>query len=131
MAAGAGADDERIPMMAHLIDLGYDVDATDDVRKHLAIRTPLHYAIRVQSLAKVNFLLQKGADSHKPVGLSVFPFKMAERMGKDRFVSLLKQLPKFGGIRANSATEGWDCLGPHCFWPILDLHKENLMMRFA
>ena len=89
-AAGSGMDDERIPMMAHLIELGYDVNATDEMRKNCMIGTPLHYAIRAQSLAKVKFLLQRGADPHKPVGLAGSPFKMAERMGMDQFVGLLK-----------------------------------------
>lgn len=92
-AAGTGMDEERIPMMAHLIEAGYDVNATDEVKKNRTIGTPLHYAIRAQSLAKVKFLLERGADPHKPVGLAGSPFKMAERMGTDQFVSLLKQYP--------------------------------------
>lgn len=31
-AAGSDTDGERIPMMAHLIEAGYDVNATDEVR---------------------------------------------------------------------------------------------------
>lgn len=89
-AAGTGLDDERIPMMAHLIEAGYDVNATDEVRGNGKIGTPLHYAIMAHSLAKVKFLLQRGADPHKPVGLAGSPFKMAERMGMDQLVALLK-----------------------------------------
>ncbi|KAL9130925.1 MAG: hypothetical protein Q9217_001028, partial [Psora testacea] len=51
-AAGAANDDERLPMMAHLIELGYDVNAIDEVKGYQAIGTPLHYAIRAQSLTK-------------------------------------------------------------------------------
>ena len=83
-------DDERIPMMAYLIEAGYDVNATDEVKKFGAIGTPLQYAIMAQSLAKVKFLLQRGADPYKPVGRAGSPFKMAERMGMDQFVNLLK-----------------------------------------
>lgn len=90
-AAGTGMDDERIPMMAYLIEAGYDVNATDEVKKFRSIGTPLHYAIRAQSLTKVKFLLERGADPHKPVGLSGSPFKMAECMGLDEFVCLLKR----------------------------------------
>lgn len=91
MAAGRGADDERIPMMAHLIELGYDVNADDKVRKNHAIGTPLQYAVMAGSLAKVEFLLQKGADPHKPVGRCGSPFIMAERMEMDQIVGLMKQ----------------------------------------
>ncbi len=80
-------------MMIHLIGLGYDVNATDKVRTHYAIGIPLHYAIRAHSLAKVKFGLEKGADPHKPVGLCGSPFKMAERLGMNQFVDLLKQYP--------------------------------------
>ncbi len=90
-AAGTGMDDERIPMMVHLIESGYDVNATDEVRGYRKIGTPLHYAIQAQSLAKVEFLLQRGADPHKHVGLAGSPFKMAEGMGMEQFVSLLKR----------------------------------------
>lgn len=93
MAAGAGMDDERIPMMAHLIDLGYDVNATDEPRGHRAIGTPLHYALSAKSLAKVKFLLQRGADPNKPVGLAGSAFNLAERTGMDKCVILMKQIP--------------------------------------
>ena len=89
-AAGTGMDAERIPMMAHLIEIGYDVNATDEVRGRRAIGTPLQYAIDARSLAKVKFLLLRGADPHKPVGLAGSPFQMAERMGLDQFVDVLK-----------------------------------------
>lgn len=91
MAAGSGAGDERIPMMAHLIELGYEVNATDEVRKNHAIGTPLQYAVTAKSLTKVEFLLQKGADPHKPVGRCGSAFGMAERMGMDQFVGLMKR----------------------------------------
>lgn len=78
-------------MMAHLIELDYDVNATDEVRKNHAIGTPLQYAVTAKSFAKVEFLLRKGADPHKPVGRGGSPFKMAERMGMDQFVGLMKR----------------------------------------
>ena len=90
-AAGTGTDDERILMMAYLIGAGYDVNATDEARGNRRVGTPLHYAIRAQSLAKMIFLLQRGADPHKPGGRAGSPFKMAECMGMEQFVSLLKR----------------------------------------
>ncbi len=90
-AADTGMDDERISIMAHLIEAGYDVSAIDEVKQDRMLGTPLHYAINAQSLAKVDFLLQRGADPHKPVGVAGSPFKMAERMEMDQFVSLLKR----------------------------------------
>lgn len=77
-------------MMAHLVELGYDVNATDEVKRNHAIGTPLHYAIRAGSLAKARYLLQSGADPHRPVGLAGSPFKMAERMGLNDFVHLFE-----------------------------------------
>ena len=83
-------DDERIPMMAHLTMMSM---LPMRYRRIARFDTPLNYAIRAQSLAKVKFLLEKGADPHKPVGLAGFPLKMAERMGLEEFVSLLKRHP--------------------------------------
>ncbi|KAL9611324.1 MAG: hypothetical protein Q9167_004007 [Letrouitia subvulpina] len=91
IAAGSGAGDERVPMMAHLIELGYDVNATDDVRGNHAIGTPLQYAVTAKSLAKVEFLLRNGADPHKPVGNGGSAFILAERMGLEQYVGLMKQ----------------------------------------
>ncbi|KAL8731410.1 MAG: hypothetical protein Q9181_004311 [Wetmoreana brouardii] len=90
-AADSGAGDERIPITAHLIGLGYDVNAANEVRKNHAIGTPLHYAVTAKSLAKVEFLLQKGVDPHKPVGRCGSAFKMAECLGMDHFVGLMKR----------------------------------------
>lgn len=91
MAAGSGTEDERVPMMAHLIELGYDVNATDEIRGNHAIGTPLQYAVMAKSLAKVEFLLRNGADPHKPVGRGGSAFILAERMGLNQFVGLMKQ----------------------------------------
>lgn len=88
-AAGTGIIDERIPMIALLTEAGYDINATDEVRKNRMIGTPLHYATRAQTLVKEKLLLQRGADPHKPIGLAGSPFNMAERMGMDQFVGLL------------------------------------------
>ena len=91
-AAGSGAGDERVPIMAHLIALGYDANATDDIRKNHALGTPLHYAISARSLAKVEFLLQHGADPHKPVGRSGSAYLMAKCMGLDEIADLMNWL---------------------------------------
>ena len=94
MAAGSGQDDERLPMMAHLIHLGYDFNADDEARGNRRIGTPLHYALMAKSLAKTNFLLQKGADPHKPVGRCGSAFKMAELLGMDDLIILMQQYPE-------------------------------------
>lgn len=90
-AAGSAAEDDRIPMMAHLIELGYDVNVTDQGRGDHKIGTPLQYAIMAKSFARVEFLLHEGADPHKAVGRCGSAFKMAERMGMDQIVDLMKR----------------------------------------
>ncbi|KAL8753143.1 MAG: hypothetical protein Q9184_005510 [Pyrenodesmia sp. 2 TL-2023] len=95
IAAGAGEDGERIPMMTHLIDIGYDINGTDDGKHPCGHGTPLHYALRAQSLEKVEFLLQKGADPYRPHDGCGTPFTwaegMARSMARGEFVTLLKQ----------------------------------------
>lgn len=95
IAAGAGRDGERIPMMTHLIDIGYDINGTDDGKHPCGHGTPLHYALQAQSLQKVEFLLQRGADPYRLYKGCGTPFSVAESMarslGRGEFVSLLKQ----------------------------------------
>lgn len=92
MAAGAGVSDERIPMMTHLVALGFDVNGSDVVRGHYAIGTPLHYAISAGSVEKIKFLLGKGADPHNPAGLAGSPYKMAESSASEDIIALFKTL---------------------------------------
>ena len=65
-AAGCRSDISRVPMMAHLIELGFDVNATDeDASTWNRIGTPLPHATRAQNTGHVKFLLENGADPHK------------------------------------------------------------------
>lgn len=91
MAAGAGSSGERIPMMIHLVNLGFDVNGSDEIRGRYAIGTPLQYAIKAGSIEKVKYLLQNGADPHKSIGLAGSPYKMAERTASKEIFELLKQ----------------------------------------
>ena len=77
-------------MMSYLIEAGYDVNATDDIRGRRSIGTPLQHAISAKSPTKVKFLLQRGANSRKPGGLAGSPLEMAERMGTAEILDLMK-----------------------------------------
>lgn len=87
-AANAGKNDERLPMMTHLIDLDFNVNATDEMKRNSAIETPLHYVIKAGSIVKAKYLLHNGADPHNSVGLAGCSFKMAQVMGLNDFVEL-------------------------------------------
>jgi ankyrin repeat protein len=54
-------DSERIPMMAHLLELGVDVNGLDAVRR---LGTPLHHAVHACKIERARFLLERGADPH-------------------------------------------------------------------
>lgn len=92
MAPGAGVSVERIPIMTHLIALGFDVNGSDEVRGYFAIGTPLHYAIRAGSVEKIKFQLGKGSDPHNPTGLAGSPYKIAERSASEDIIALFKTL---------------------------------------
>lgn len=89
MAAGACVSD-RIPMMAHLVELGFDVNGSDEARGRYAIGTPLQHAIRAGSVENVKFLLEQGADPHKTIGLAGSPFNLAERSASKGLFELVK-----------------------------------------
>ena len=64
-AAGSSRTDlERISMMTHLIDLGFDANELDDIAGAYKRGTPLHYAVRSKKLESIRFLLERGADPH-------------------------------------------------------------------
>lgn len=87
-AAGSGPSGERIPMMAHLVSLGFDVNESDEGRRQHRIGTPLQWAIDVKSIEKVKFLMENGADPHKPVGRGGSPYKMAQVLALNEIVEL-------------------------------------------
>lgn len=82
---------DRIAMMSHLLEIGYDINAIDEGRHPCNIGTPLHYALWGKLFENVRFLLQRGADPHKCGGLCGSAFTMAERTCRDEFISLMKQ----------------------------------------
>ncbi|KAJ5624452.1 hypothetical protein N7510_000761 [Penicillium lagena] len=76
-------DEDRIPMMARLLELGVDIDGLDDIRGPLKIGTPLHCAARFGHTKRVQYLLGHGADPY--------------RKGLD---SLLREAEPFGEVSA-------------------------------
>jgi hypothetical protein len=63
----------RIPVLQHLLDLGYDPNASD--AKHWGPRSfgpPLHWAVHAMSVENARFLLEKGADpwARNPIGFN-------------------------------------------------------------
>ena len=89
-AASVPDREERIiPMMIHLIDLGFDINGTDDhTKKHPCWGTPLVYAVRSNAVGNVKFLLSKGADPLKPENLT--PLELAKRMEFPEIVAILE-----------------------------------------
>ncbi|MCJ1379688.1 hypothetical protein MMC17_002790 [Xylographa soralifera] len=90
-AAEVAADAEAVvPMLQHLLSLGVDVNASDHVKGHAGLGTPLHYAIRAGRLAAVGFLVEHGADlavrnsHHKTV------VEEAQSWGHTQIVELLE-----------------------------------------
>ena len=76
-------------MMAHLIDIGFDVNGSDDYTKqHPCWGTPLVYAVRSNAIGNIRFLLSKGADPLKPVDLT--PLELAKRMESTEIVTMLE-----------------------------------------
>ncbi|KAL8673194.1 MAG: hypothetical protein Q9168_002386 [Polycauliona sp. 1 TL-2023] len=92
-AAACGELGGRIPMMTHLIDLGYDVNAPDDNRQPWNVRrgTPLQYAVLAKSVLHVQFLLRHGADPHKPGGSAGSAYGMAVGWGLKDILGLFEQ----------------------------------------
>ena len=81
-AALVHEDAERIPMMAHLLKLGVDVNAQDYLKHGSYGRgTALHWAIWHYNPEKVRFLLDNGADPHIENLFGLSPLKQVELRG--------------------------------------------------
>ena len=89
-AASVPDKGERIlSMMAHLINLGFDVNGTDEYTKqHPCWGTPLVYAVRSNAIENVKFLLSKGANPLKPEDWT--PLELARQMKHTEIIALLE-----------------------------------------
>ena len=86
----AGMGDERIPMMAHLIELGVDVNSLDSARVRFRYGTPLHCAVQGQQCGTVRFLLENWADPNMKDEYGVTPIEAAKKKGNQELIALLE-----------------------------------------
>jgi len=89
MHDAAGSGDERISMMAHLIELGVDVNGLDSARVRFRHGTPLHCAVGELNFGTVRFLLNNGADPNVEDVYGVTPIEAAQKMGNQEIITLL------------------------------------------
>jgi ankyrin repeat protein len=89
-AAGNSAAGDSIPMMAHLLELGVDVNGSDKLRGAYQRGTPLHHAVNSGCIENVRFLLEKGADPHIRGPWGTTPIEEAERFSSPQVVQLLR-----------------------------------------
>ena len=88
-AASVDNNERIIPMMAHLLDLGFDINQTDyHVKPYYPGGTPLFYAVRSSAIGNVKFLLLKGADPLK--GERMSSLELAKRTESTEIVALLE-----------------------------------------
>ncbi len=83
--------DDRIPMMAHLMKIGVDVNSSDVARIRYRHGTPLHCAVKSQNIETIRFLLENGADLHIGNVSGDTPITLAERAGNKEIITLLKE----------------------------------------
>ena len=79
---------ERFPMMAHLLDLGVDINGTDFARR---LATPLHHAVHAFKIERARFLLERGADPHIKNYYGHSALEIARINERSEFVELFSQ----------------------------------------
>lgn len=82
--------DGRIPMMAHLINLGVDVNSLDSARVRYRRGTPLHGAVCGRQPAAVRFLLENGADPQVADVWGVTPIEVARKSENEEMIAMLE-----------------------------------------
>jgi hypothetical protein len=80
-AGGSNEDVEHVPVIQHLLELGVDINGTDDVLGSHGVGTTLHWAIRSTKLEIARFLLEKGADSQKVNRFGKLPIQIENAHG--------------------------------------------------
>lgn len=84
-------DCERIAMMAHLLQLGVDINGTDESRGMAAFGTPLHHAVRWARMDAVRFLLMRGADVEaKVLRGKATALDLARQTGKEELIAMVE-----------------------------------------
>jgi len=91
-AASSRTDIERSSMMAHLLELGFDVNGLDNVLGPYRYGTPLHYAIRMKNIGSVRFLLEKGANPDLKNQWGVTAAEEAKRMRLSEITELFRNV---------------------------------------
>lgn len=93
----AGTGDERIPMMAHLIELGVDVNGLDTARVRYRSGTPLHCAVGGRHIGILRLLLENGADPNIEDVHGLTPIEAAKKKsGNQEIITLLEKAPTLG-----------------------------------
>lgn len=89
-ASTSKADDESLAMMGYLLQLGVDIDGSDEGRGLRALGTPLHYAIRGRMIERVRFLLMKGSNVKTAGRGGLMPLTLAVQTGKEELIALVE-----------------------------------------
>ncbi|KAL9069662.1 MAG: hypothetical protein Q9161_005362 [Pseudevernia consocians] len=84
------ADDESILMMEYLLQLGVDIDGSDEVRGIRALGTPLHYAIRGRMIERVKFLLMKGSNMKVAGRDGLTVLELAKQTKEEEMITLVE-----------------------------------------
>ena len=90
-ASVSKADHESIAMMEYLLQLGVNIDGSDESRGFMALGTPLHYAVRDRLMERVRFLLMKGSDVKIAGRGGVTVMKLAKGTGNEELVALIEK----------------------------------------
>lgn len=83
-------ENDRIPMMEHLLRLGVDINGSDENKRRWAVGTPLHCAINTGAADNVRFLLTRGADVHAKSRRGLQALALAKDLKREEIINLVK-----------------------------------------
>lgn len=89
-ASTSKSDGESIPLMEYLLELGVDINGSDEARGFAALGTPLLYAIRERMIQRVEFLLSKRADVRVTGRGGVTALQLAKQTGREDLIALVE-----------------------------------------
>ena len=95
-ASTSKGDEESLAMMGYLLQLGVDIDGSDESRGFRALGTPLHYAIRGGMIERVRFLLMSGSNVKIAGRGGLMPLALAMQTGKEELIALVESYQSDG-----------------------------------
>ena len=90
-------------MIAHLLELGVDINGLKPTISGRTLVTPLYHAMLLSNLEAARFLLEHGSDPHRKSSTGRSLLEDAQLNQKTQFVDLIQEFLPSGSVESDSS----------------------------